>query len=369
MTWAISQKTGSPSAKTVLWSIANYANERWVCWPGQTLIVQESEQSHDSVQRRLTDLEALGLIRRIPLKVSGRKTVDFYILQPSPLFVAEIAEIEFYLPRGFAIDPKWLGLHVHAECGSDDIATATLPQTLPQPAENVTATVRQQEPSTEPREPRLRESARAHEASDQPEAPKPSLDFAAVDRALIALAKVWPPGAIGDSAKARAALAVLDDGDLDAAVERAPYYLRALQVAKRSYVPSIATYAKNREFVHHQPPKGTAPLTLDPRGRVDAISRSWWFCFAASSQVASTPASVDWINRQVSGALSFGMTWPVEPAKRAEIDAAAERELRPFPKDGDHADTWRAHYRSRGINMPTPDKAEVVWLPATGPPE
>jgi hypothetical protein len=45
VTWAIEQKTGSPSAKAALWSIANYANENWVAYPKQETIARDSEQS------------------------------------------------------------------------------------------------------------------------------------------------------------------------------------------------------------------------------------------------------------------------------------------------------------------------------------
>lgn len=159
VTWAIGQRAGSPSAKATLWSIANYANENWCAWPSQRLICEESEQSPDSVQKRLPELEERGLIWRIPLRYGGRRTVDFVVLPPSRFFKASLAEVEPLLPRGCSIDPKFAAeydrdmspgpcLDVTASCGS---AEPALPQTLPQIAVHAAALERQQEPVIEPR--------------------------------------------------------------------------------------------------------------------------------------------------------------------------------------------------------------------------
>lgn len=116
--WAIEQRTGGPSPKATLWSIANYANENWCSWPSQRTISEESEQSADSVQRRVRDLEETGLIRRIPLHYAGRRTVDFFILKPSPYFSSKLSEIEPLLPRGYSVAPQYAA----AGCGSVDQA-------------------------------------------------------------------------------------------------------------------------------------------------------------------------------------------------------------------------------------------------------
>lgn len=100
VTWAIDQKTGSPSAKAVLWSIANYANEQWCAWPFQETIAEDSEQSTDSVSRRISELVGGGLLRRIKLKRFGRRTHDFLILPRSPLFSAPLEEIRPHIPSG-----------------------------------------------------------------------------------------------------------------------------------------------------------------------------------------------------------------------------------------------------------------------------
>ena len=62
--WAVNQKAGGPSAKCVLLCLANYANEDGESWPSQQTIANQTEQSVDTVQRRLNDLEELGLVSR-----------------------------------------------------------------------------------------------------------------------------------------------------------------------------------------------------------------------------------------------------------------------------------------------------------------
>jgi hypothetical protein len=60
--WAKMQVAGGPSAKAVLLCLADEASTHGECWTGQETISRESEQSVDSVQRRLRDLERRGLI-------------------------------------------------------------------------------------------------------------------------------------------------------------------------------------------------------------------------------------------------------------------------------------------------------------------
>jgi len=99
--WAIEQKAGGPAPKATLWSIANYANEDWCSWPSQHTIGAESEQSRDTVRRQVAHLEAVSLVRCIPMRYAGRRSGNFYILKPSPYFGKSVAEIEPLLPRGY----------------------------------------------------------------------------------------------------------------------------------------------------------------------------------------------------------------------------------------------------------------------------
>jgi hypothetical protein len=80
--WAQNQKTGSPSGKAVLLVLANYANEYGVCWPAQNTLALATEQSPDSVQRRLKELEKRNLIKKRKRKRNdGRWPITEYELQ------------------------------------------------------------------------------------------------------------------------------------------------------------------------------------------------------------------------------------------------------------------------------------------------
>ncbi|MGN6284782.1 MAG: helix-turn-helix domain-containing protein [Afipia sp.] len=63
--WAIKQTAGSPACKLTLLTLANYADDTGCCWPSQETLAADTEQSVDTVQRKLKDLEARGLIRKV----------------------------------------------------------------------------------------------------------------------------------------------------------------------------------------------------------------------------------------------------------------------------------------------------------------
>lgn len=66
--WARKQKTGSGNAKVLLLLLADHASTRGECWPSQRLLSDQAEQSVDTVQRRLAELERRGLIYRVPAR-------------------------------------------------------------------------------------------------------------------------------------------------------------------------------------------------------------------------------------------------------------------------------------------------------------
>jgi hypothetical protein len=62
--WAIVMQAGGPSAKAVLMSIANYANEYGECWASQKTIADGAEISVRQVRTILAGLISRGLIER-----------------------------------------------------------------------------------------------------------------------------------------------------------------------------------------------------------------------------------------------------------------------------------------------------------------
>jgi pyocin large subunit-like protein len=88
--WAARQRTGSPAAKLTLLALANYADADGMCWPTQETLAADTEQSVDTVQRRLKQLATQGLIRIEKRKgLRGQWTRRIYFLNTS---VAEMTE-------------------------------------------------------------------------------------------------------------------------------------------------------------------------------------------------------------------------------------------------------------------------------------
>jgi len=73
--------TGGPSAKATLLTMADYANEFGEVTASQAAIARETEQSVDSVQRRLADLQSKGLVARFRrTRANGSRTTDLVVM-------------------------------------------------------------------------------------------------------------------------------------------------------------------------------------------------------------------------------------------------------------------------------------------------
>jgi helix-turn-helix protein len=257
MTWAIEQRAGSPSAKAVLCSIANYANQHWVCWPSQELIAKEGEQSIDSVQKRQKELVARGLLRKVRMRRHGRRTTDFLILPPSPVYAVPVDQLWEYLPAGCEpmddatansgsadstgdqespspAEVTEIGAPDHAAADSGSVETTDSPATLPPHSGDATATERQQEP-VKNQESYLQTSFRAEAPiAIKPAAPasveKPQAGIQGEQAADPEFETDWQnfvngwPGPILDPPKAQAELRKLSVTDRRACIGKLPDY-------------------------------------------------------------------------------------------------------------------------------------------------
>lgn len=81
LVWAKAQRTGSVGAKAILMALAEYADERHSCYPGQDTLAWATEQSPSTVYRHLKSLEKMNFITREhrPGEGGGRAT-DRYVL-------------------------------------------------------------------------------------------------------------------------------------------------------------------------------------------------------------------------------------------------------------------------------------------------
>ncbi len=117
--WASRQSTGSVSAKAVLMALANYAGERGECYPSQEKLAAQTEQSVDTVQRRLRDLVKAGLIFR-PTQYrrgSGHYGVGITIV------LCSADAVDYARSLGYEIDPNPMPDDAQNEPTNEEIST------------------------------------------------------------------------------------------------------------------------------------------------------------------------------------------------------------------------------------------------------
>jgi len=85
LSWAKRQKTGSPTRKLVLMTLADYANDNGVAWPSQQTIAAETELTDRSIRNALVDLEAGEFLKREsrPVRPNGQRQTDLIYLNLS----------------------------------------------------------------------------------------------------------------------------------------------------------------------------------------------------------------------------------------------------------------------------------------------
>lgn len=135
--WAAKQVTGSAASKLTLLALANYADASGVCWPTQETLARDTEQSIDTVQRRLKMLVNLGLVR-IETRAGRRGQWDGKLYHLA-MGVAEMTKPQFAVRSG----PK------SAPAVRPDHA-APSPVTVPHQARPPYRTAMRHKPSIEP---------------------------------------------------------------------------------------------------------------------------------------------------------------------------------------------------------------------------
>jgi hypothetical protein len=86
--WAIKQRGLKPTTKIVLWHLCDRFNPDYGCFPSQVRLAQDCEISRSTLNEHLGQLEATGLLRRVPRidPVTKRQMQTRYILGFEPGF-------------------------------------------------------------------------------------------------------------------------------------------------------------------------------------------------------------------------------------------------------------------------------------------
>jgi len=81
ITWALDYAAGSVTEKVILLVLANYANEYGISWPSQKTLADQTALGERTVRRVLADMDARGVIRRIPRRRgNGSRQSDMILL-------------------------------------------------------------------------------------------------------------------------------------------------------------------------------------------------------------------------------------------------------------------------------------------------
>lgn len=372
MTWAIAQKAGGPSAKAVLLSLANYASDSGCAWPGQQLLADESEQSIDSVQKRLADLAAAGLIRRIPLRHQGRRTIAFVVLAISPYWQAPAAELEPLLPRGHVVDADYED-QIPVPGAGDEIApegagvanpslpqsaAPSVPQTVPQPAADGTALVRYHEPAMN--QGTLRE-ARAREGSAEAEAERQSPDAELLKAAI----RLHPTSAFEDRLAIEKAWRALSAAERKRASEMLGEWLEAGRKLGRTKPLGLASYFAQKawENLATAPVAKGATLASGKRA-LGLFTRAWW-CLVWQRVAANNGESFRRLRFQIelanggNGCPSADDGGPSEAEELAQAQIAVETP---------EAEAWLKMLRDLAVPIRRKIGVPYLWAPSHWPP-
>lgn len=81
ISWAKSQKTGSPTLKAVLMAVADYADENGRAWPSQSKLSEDTELSERAVRGALADLAEKGLLQKeARRRADGSRSTDILVI-------------------------------------------------------------------------------------------------------------------------------------------------------------------------------------------------------------------------------------------------------------------------------------------------
>jgi hypothetical protein len=89
--WAIKQRGLKPTTKIVLWHLCDRFNPDYGCFPSQDRLAEDCEISRSTLNAHIAQLEAAGLLRRVPRlnPVTKRQMPTRYILGFEPGFTRD----------------------------------------------------------------------------------------------------------------------------------------------------------------------------------------------------------------------------------------------------------------------------------------
>ena len=118
--WAIKQRGLKPTTKIVLWHLCDRFNPDYGCFPSQVRLAHDCEISRSTLNDHLGQLEATGLLRRVPRidPVTKRQLPTRYILRFEPSFTP--ADVVPCPETGHGFSPPGVAAETAAEIEPND---------------------------------------------------------------------------------------------------------------------------------------------------------------------------------------------------------------------------------------------------------
>lgn len=377
--WAKEQRLGSPSAKSILLCLADYADpDKAACWPSQAQLAADAEVSERTAREWLRRLEEWGLIsRERRTRTNGARASDMIVLRLD-MRVVDGAE-------------RCRDCKASDEEGEDGLPAEFAGRTNRQPETDPTGNEAQptgnqcrankEEPSIEPPIGTSQPGAQARERGDE--------DPKKIDADGWALLKDWPGFAGMPKEPALRVWRSLSAEDRAEAARLFPHWLALLKAQRKSHVPAPSTYFGQRLWTEVPEPKADPekPVYAPAFGPVWGAIR---MADLVTGPKAATPLK-PWEERAIAeGALDRERTerekrrrmgWP----KVNAMDAAAETRgvgvtapkpdevalgalMEPVPVGSPLLAEWRAEFERQGWPwLPDPGRMPVIYFPAGGP--
>jgi hypothetical protein len=380
LAWAGKQRVGHAHTKAVLILLANYADEAGSCFPSNEHLGDVLEVSIRTIQNAVTTLEEAGYLTRTrDRNKDGTLGLTRYRLNldrlpgtGSPQEARSVASASSATGRAnLETDSTPPGVGVASGeppargAGGDHRQTGSEPPAHGAPATGTAC--RSDSPEDIHQQESIERDARA---SDQEQAPSRREALKAERAELLARLKAaYPHASQADQDEVDATWAAMLIADCRAAVDKLPAWL-ADRGPRQQVTLGLVKYLKQKPWeivaAKAAPAAARAP-------NIDAFSRAWWWLFHRMIQAnwpewATRGASVIAALRQRTSAARSRLPWPVDEDKRAAIHAAAEA-LATAHVDGEAVKLWRERYRALGIEMPLPDIAQWIFVPAVTPEE
>lgn len=176
------------------------------------------------------------------------------------------------------------------------------------------------------------------------------------EEALAAIERHWPPGAVGNRAKALGLLADMTPEQRKREVDAAPRYLRALKDEKRKYVPAIETYLANGDSERFPEPRGST--AAEPEIELKPYVAELWAMLWRAVKASKPEAVAYALSRMDKGLTTVQRAVP--PAD--EVSALVAVKI-----GSPEHEAWSVWCQRMGIRLPAPSMLPVVFVPSPAP--